>query len=110
MHRDDEVIRCDELHLAAEAGDVERVRELIAQGHDVNAFDEIGHTPLHYAASGEYLGVAALLLQSGADVNAHDESLIGNTPLGEIAGNCSLKMAKLLVNAGADPIIPGWCN
>ena len=48
------------------------------------------------------------MIQSGADVNAHDESRIGNTPLAEVAGNCSYEVANLLVEAGADPNIRGW--
>jgi len=49
-----------------------------------------------------------MLLDSGANVNAHDERVIGNTPLGEVAGNCSLSVAKLLIGSGANPTIPGW--
>ena len=48
------------------------------------------------------------LLASGANVNAHDERVIGNTPLRGVADNCSFEVAKILVDAGADPTIPGW--
>jgi ankyrin repeat protein len=74
----------------------------------VNAFDEIGKTPLHYAVEKEHFDVVRFLIEAGADVNAHHESTIGNTPLAEVAGNCSLGMANLLINAGADPTIRGW--
>ena len=70
----------------------------------------MGLTPLHYAARKGHLEVAACLLAAGADVNAHDEAMIGETPLGEVAGNCSLEMARLLVEAGADPTIEGWMH
>jgi ankyrin repeat protein len=98
----------DELHAAAQRGDLKMIERLVAAGHDINAFDGLGMTPLHYAAKGEQLDVAAYLLRRGADVNAHHEASIGNTPLAEVAGNCSLPMATLLVEAGADPTIPGW--
>ncbi|MDV2994314.1 MAG: hypothetical protein N4J56_003968 [Chroococcidiopsis sp. SAG 2025] len=49
-----------------------------------------------------------LLIEMGADVNAHDESTISDTPLGAIAGNCDFEVAKLLIDAGANPTIPGW--
>jgi hypothetical protein len=49
-----------------------------------------------------------VLLEAGADVNAHEEARIGNTPLRNVAGECSLAVATLLVDAGADPRIPGW--
>jgi ankyrin repeat protein len=52
--------------------------------------------------------VLQLLLASGANVNAHDERVIGNTPLREVADNCSFEVAKILIDAGADPTIPGW--
>lgn len=98
----------DELHWAARSGEVATVVELIAGGHPVDAFDDLGKTPLHYAAEQGHLEVAAVLLQAGADVDAHDAQRIGNTPLGEVAATCSLQMAMLLVDAGADPTIPGW--
>jgi ankyrin repeat protein len=98
----------EQLHLAAQDGDLEKIRELVMAGYPVNAFDELSFPPLHYAAMGEHFEVAKYLLSVGADVNPHEEDKIGNTPLGEIAGNCSFAMAHLLVEAGADPTSPGW--
>jgi ankyrin repeat protein len=63
---------------------------------------------VHYAVEGGYAPVVALLIREGADVNAHDERVVGNTPLGEVAAACSLEMAAMLIDAGADPTIPGW--
>lgn len=98
----------DALGAAAQAGDLARVKELVAQGSPLDGFDDLGKTPLHHAAENEHEEVVAFLIEAGADVNAHDERVIGNTPLGEVAGRCSLAMARLLLAAGADPTIRGW--
>jgi ankyrin repeat protein len=98
----------DALHAAAQNGDLERLRDLLARGCDLNAFDDLGKTPLHYAAAADRPEVVRYLLERGANVNAHHAPSIGNTPLRDVAENCSLRMATLLVDAGADPTIPGW--
>jgi len=101
-------IERERLHDAAEAGDLPTVQELLGRGWGVNAFDELGKTPLHHAVLGEHFAVVDYLLRHGADINAHDERVIGDTPLCEAASTCSLRMARLLVAAGADPTIRGW--
>lgn len=98
----------EQLHFAASDGDLKRVQQLIADGYSVSNFDDLGMTPLHYAARNAHVEVMKLLIKAGADVNAHDAERAGNTPLGEVAGNCSYEVAKILIDAGADPTIPGW--
>ena len=99
----------NQLHFSADDGNLEKVKELIEGGADVNAFDdEMSFTPLHYAVKADHIEVAKFLLSVGADVNAHNEATIGETPLGEVAATCSFEIADLLVKAGANPIIPGW--
>lgn len=97
-----------DIHHAALVGDVAAVSKIIELGAQINAFDEIGYTPLLYAARNEHLEVVKLLIQAGVQIDAHDESRIGNTALGEIAGFCSYEMAKILIQAGANPTIRGW--
>ena len=98
----------EQLHFAAQDGNIEEVERLLAAGYQPNLFDDLGKTPLHYAAERGHVDVMRTLLAAGADVNAHDERVIGNTPLREAADNCSFEVAKTLVDAGADPTIPGW--
>jgi ankyrin repeat protein len=69
----------DSIHVAAELGNIEAVKQHIAKGADVNAKFVDGSTPLHNAASGGHKEIVELLIASGADVNAKDGD--GFTPL-----------------------------
>jgi ankyrin repeat protein len=64
---------CDdhEIHRAAEAGDVRRVRELLdADSSLLNRGDRAGGTPLHRAVVGRSRRVVELLLDRGANIHA----------------------------------------
>jgi ankyrin repeat protein len=98
----------EQLHRAAQDGDLARVNNLIERNYPLNRFDDLGKTPLHYAVQDNRLQVVRRLIKAGANVNAHDERTIGNTPLGDNARECTYEMAKLLVDIGADPTIRGW--
>ena len=54
-----------ELLAAAKSGDIEKVRELLDRGADVNSRDKDGLTPLHAAALAGHTEAAALLRQRG---------------------------------------------
>ena len=103
-----EEIEREQLHFAAQDGDLDRVSELLALRHDVNHFDTMGNTPLHRAVESGHGHIVDRLLEAGADVNAHNDDVIGNTPLCNGAETCSYEMAKRLIDAGADPTIRGW--
>ena len=92
--------RVDGLHDAVNAGDVARVRQLIAEGADVNAHDLSG-TPLHRAAATGQVFVASLLLDAGADIEAEGEPVRVH-PLHVAAVVNQAEMAGLLVGRGAD--------
>jgi ankyrin repeat protein len=98
----------ERLHNAAQDGDLERVEHLLGAKYAVNRFDSLGKTPLHYAADHEHFALVDALLAAGANVNAHDERVIGNTPLRDCIETCSPAMVERLLRAGADPTIPGW--
>jgi ankyrin repeat protein len=59
-----------------------------------------GMTPLHYAAERKKPGVAKVLIDAGADVNAADNK--GKTPLSFAARNNHPELIELLLAAGAD--------
>ena len=55
---------------AVRKGNIEAVKQHLAAGSDVNAKDDSGWTPLHWAASKVHNKIAKLLIEEGADVNA----------------------------------------
>ena len=115
VHMDDDQEALDrlpewQLHFAAQAGDVATVNHLLAGLVEIDRFDDIGLTALHYAAMENRVEVVSILLKAGANVNAHDPSVIGNTPLGHCARDCTYEIASLLIEAGANPSIRGWMN
>src|SRR5262245_20275265 len=68
-----------EIHRAAEAGDVARVRALVeANPALVNQGDRAGGTPLHRAVIGQSIAAVLLLLDKGADIHAVHGSGIGS--------------------------------
>jgi ankyrin repeat protein len=85
------------LMLAALRGQETLVVHLVSRGAAVN---KSGWTPLHYAATGGHLRVAAFLIGAHADVNA--ESPNGTTPLMMAAMYASSDMVKLLLESGAE--------
>jgi ankyrin repeat protein len=98
----------EQLHSAAQDGDLAKVEKLLLAKYPVNRFDSLGKTPLHYAVAKEHFDVVEALIRAGANVNAHDERVIGDTPLGDCAKSGSFEMIRRLLDAGADPTIPGW--
>ncbi len=61
------------LHIAVIRKELEIVQELIELGIEINARGDVGHTPLHEAASMASLAFVELLVKSGADVYALTE-------------------------------------
>ena len=87
------------LFQAAEKGDLEVVKLLLAQKADVNMKDERGWTPLIFAAKGGQTETAKLLLQSGADVNLVSSQ--GCPPLFFACEEGHLDSALFLLDRGA---------
>ena len=95
-----------ELCEAAWAGEIEKIKTLIAEGADVNSKDLEGDTPLHLAVMRNRSDVARLLIANGADLNAKIEapdpefsmrSSTASTPLQIAAFEGYLETIELLV-------------
>jgi hypothetical protein len=87
------------LVFAAQAGQTEVVKLLLAHKAPIDgSFGDTG-TPLCAAISAGAAGMAKLLLARGASVNA--AGFCGETPLHAAAGRGDLDMVKLLISKGA---------
>ena len=88
------------IHDAVEKGNIEAVKQAIADGADVHATDWMGDTPLHAAASYGHKEIVELLIAKGANVNAMNGA--GQTPLHYAGIDGRKEIAELLIAAGAD--------
>ena len=107
---------CTALHYAALHWSGEVAQVLIAAGADIEAKDDQGVTPLHYACEdgkpskavmltqGQVYvpppNVVQVLIDAGADIEAKDD--MGGTPLFVASDRGMCMLAKILVKAGAD--------
>jgi ankyrin repeat protein len=89
------------IHTAATLGNIETVKQLIANGADVNAKGGVtGGTPLLIAVTLGHKEIAEQLIANGADVNAKDPR--GTTPLHGAALRGHKEIAELLIAKGVD--------
>ena len=89
-----------DIYGAAYTGNIEAVKQHLAARTDVNAKNEWGGTPLHFATFGSHKEVVELLIAKGADVNAKDG--VGETPLHWAAKEGNKEVVELLIAKGAD--------
>lgn len=104
---------------AADEGDVDMVKSLIAEGADVNVRAKYGKTALIFAAVRGHLDVAEMLLANSAEVNVRDDDG-GWTALHMAAARGRTRLVQLLLEIGADvnardkrgqtPLISAACN
>jgi uncharacterized protein len=88
------------IYIAAEKGDVERVNTCLSINPDVNQRDDKGNTPLISAASKGQVVVIQLLIDRGADLNAVNNS--GLTALHLATSSGQVASVRLLLEKGAD--------
>ena len=94
----------DDLFMAARGGTASEVRAAVSAGADSGARDEMGRTPLHWAAGmNPAPSVITALIEGGADPDARTEK--GLTPLHMAVVNNDPAVIEALIQAGADPNI-----
>jgi ankyrin repeat protein len=92
---------------AAEAGDMDKIKKLLAKREDINARDQRGRPVLHLAIWKNHIDAARFLIDQGADVHAQDiakNDLTRQTPL-HLVGRVTATSAELvqaLLGKGAD--------
>lgn len=98
---------CDTNHsyllVATNAGDLEKIKEMINCGADINIRSKTGDTPLIVASYNFYYEIAKFLIEKGAYLNLK-EYAFGNTALIfaiQLEGE-SADIAGLLIEKGAD--------
>ncbi|MDR0221858.1 MAG: ankyrin repeat domain-containing protein [Lachnospiraceae bacterium] len=85
---------------ATEKGDVETVKQLLAQGAYIHAQDKDGRCALVVAAYHNNLEIADLLIAAGADVNLKDDTIQSAYLIAAMEGY--LELLEKTLAAGAD--------
>ena len=60
----------EDLFEAASAGDIQKIRQLLSQGLDVNTYNRERETPLHMAAARGHYNAVVFLVENGAYIHA----------------------------------------
>ena len=90
------------LRYAAIHSDTSLLKLKIREGVNINASDDSGQTPLHFAVDRKNVECIHLLLEHDADVNAVDNEGISILLTAVMAGN-DTSVIKLLLEKGANP-------
>ena len=90
------------LHMAASAGDHERVDQLLSQGADPNDRDVHHRTALHEAVDSRFTETVERLLAAGADPNIQDTRL-GQSSLHRAVQQHHPQITQRLLDSKADP-------
>lgn len=88
------------LFTAAANGNCEQLRQLLANGANINARDKGKRTPILVAAQHKQYAAIRLLAEQGADINAQDNKSFNPFIYGCIHNDISL--VKLMVELGCD--------
>lgn len=96
------------LHRASHDGNVAAIRQLIAEGADVNARDRRRRTPTIVAAFRSQDAALKALAEGGADMNAQDEVGYDVVTIAAVAGDADLMSLALDLGNRPDLIHTNW--
>ena len=85
---------------ATSDNDLDRIKELIRDGKNINERAVNGDTALIIASGRGYLSIVKKLIDAGADKDAQND--LGNTALFVASSRGQLSAVKILIDAGAD--------
>ncbi|KAL4879893.1 ankyrin repeat-containing domain protein [Aspergillus karnatakaensis] len=85
---------------SAQAGNTTAMELLFNNGGNVDSPDNLGRTPLMYAAAGGHTEAVSMLIRLGADPNACGYCV---TPLSNAAAIGNTTLMRILCDSGADP-------
>ena len=90
-----------DIHQAVERGNIEAVKQAIADGADVNEKGEVQETPLYHAVWNDHTEIVKLLISKGANVNT-EQSARFNPLYSAAGGRAGKETIELLISNGAD--------
>lgn len=90
------------LHTAAKKGELSKLNSILSMPVNLNDYDELGYTPLHYAVMNGHMECVRRLLEKGANVDMITNNLSKSTALHLAVYNKSKLIIKLLLSYGAD--------
>lgn len=88
------------LHSSIVTNNTDAVHDLLKQGVNPNASDNLLRSPLHMAACRGFKEIVTLLIEYGADPNKKD--IVGNTALHLAACTNKIEIVTVLLDAGTD--------
>ncbi len=88
-----------ELIEAVKSQNIEKVKQLLASGTDVDQEDSTGRTGIIWAAKNGDSSMVNLLIEHKADINVYNDSML--TPLMESAGRGYYRLCQILLQNGA---------
>lgn len=100
----------EEFILAIKSNNIEKVKNLIKVGADVNIDFQVcadvnieceETTPLYYASTSNFIGIVKELIKAGVDLDKHPNNYMSNSSIVGAIRSGNVNIVKELINAGA---------